>query len=78
MIIHSTAGLIWKISIGMSQYCQYFPESYERFSGRVKVELDLSDYVRKADLKRAIRIDASLLASKTNLTGLKIKVDNLM
>ena len=62
----------------MSQYYQYFPESYERFSGRVKVELDLSDYVREADLKRAIRIDASLLASKTNLTGLKIKVDNLM
>ena len=62
----------------MSQYCQYLPESYERFSGRVKVELDLSDYVREADLKRAIRIDASLLASKTNLTGLKIKVDNLM
>ena len=44
----------------------------------VKVELDLSDYVGKADLKGAIGIDASLLASKTNLTRLKVKVDNLM
>ena len=27
--------------------CQYFPKWFERFGGNVKVELDLSNYVRK-------------------------------
>ena len=29
---------------------QYFPELYDRFGGKVKVELDLSNYAAKADM----------------------------
>ena len=54
---------------------QYFPEPYER--GNVKVQLDLSNYAMKAHLKGATSIDTSTLASKTDLAGLKTKVDNL-
>ena len=56
---------------------QNFPEPYECFSGNVKVELELSDYATKADLKGAISIGTSTFASKTDLVGLKTKVDNL-
>ena len=30
---------------------QYFPKPYDRFGGNIKVELDLSNSVTKADLK---------------------------
>ena len=56
---------------------QYFPEPYERSNGNVKAELDLSNYATKADLKGATGIDTSTLPSKTNLTSLKTKADNL-
>ena len=41
----------------------HFPKLYGRFGG--KVELDLSNYKRKRDLKGATRIDASNFASKS-------------
>ena len=56
---------------------QYFPEPYERSGENVKVELDLPKYARKADLKEATGIDLSVLASKTSLSCLKTKVNNL-
>ena len=56
---------------------QYFPEPYVHSGGKVKVELDSSNYVRKADLKGATGIDTSRLAPKTELAGLKTKVDEL-
>ena len=57
---------------------QNFPERYKRCSdGNVKVELDLSNYVMKADLKGATCIHTSMLASEIDLASLKIKVDNL-
>ena len=34
------------------------------FGGRVEVELDLSNYATKADLKNAIGVDTSKLAKK--------------
>ena len=43
---------------------QYFPESYERSTGNVKTELDLSNYAKKADLKGTTGIDTSTLPSK--------------
>ena len=48
-----------------------FPEPYESSSENVKVELDLSSYVTKSDLKEAniyagIKNIFSLLASKIN------------
>ena len=56
---------------------QYFHETYEHSDGNVKVELSVSNYTTKANMKRATIIDTSTLASKTELTGLKTKVDNL-
>ena len=56
---------------------QYFHETYEHSDGNVKVELSVSNYTTKANMKRATSIDTSTLASKTELTGYKTKVDNL-
>ena len=43
----------------------------------VKVELDLSNYVTKADLKNAAGVDTSDFAKKTDLASLKSDVDKL-
>ena len=43
----------------------------------MKVELDLSYYVTKADLKGKIDTDIFSMALKTDLPSLKNKVDNL-
>ena len=56
---------------------QHFSQPYKRFGGNVKIELDLSNYATKADLKGAIIIDTSTLATKTDLASLKTKVDNM-
>ena len=45
--------------------------------GRVKVELDLSNYARKSDLKKATGVDTSSFAKKTDLAGLKSEIDKL-
>ena len=44
---------------------EYFPEP-KSLEGRVKVELDLSNYVAKADLKNATGIDSSSFAKKVD------------
>ena len=55
---------------------QLFPPY--RSSGRnIKVELDLSSYATKIDLKKVSHVDVSSFASKTNLAGLKTEVDKL-
>ena len=41
------------------------------------MELDLSSYATKTDLKNVTHIDASSFASKTNLASLKTKVDKI-
>ena len=43
----------------------------------VKVELDLSDYATKTDLKNATEIDTSSFAKKVDLASLKSNLDNL-
>ena len=49
---------------------QYFPPY--RSSGRhIKVELDLSNYGTKTDLKNLAHVNVSSSASKTNLASLK-------
>ena len=64
MIIRLIVRLIKKTLYKMSQY---FPKPSDRFGGNIKVELDLSNYATKADLKGATRVDTSNLASKSNL-----------
>ena len=47
-------------------------------SGRnIKVELDMSSYATKADLKNVTHVDVSNFALKTNLDNLKTEVDKI-
>ena len=55
---------------------EYFPEP-KSSGGRVKVELDLSNYATKADLKNATGVDTSKFAKKLNLASLKSNVHKL-
>ena len=47
---------------------KYFPP-YNNSSKKIKVELDLSNYAMKQDIKDITHIDASGFASKTNLAA---------
>ena len=53
---------------------EYFPERKSSY-GRVKVELDLSNYARKADLKNARGVDTSKFAKQVDLANSKSTVD---
>ena len=55
---------------------QYFPEP-KSLGGKVKVELDLSNYATKADLKNATGVDTSDFAKKTDSANLKSDIDKL-
>ena len=50
---------------------------YKSSSKNVKVELDLSNYATKNDLKNITHVDVSGFASKTNLAALKTEVDKI-
>ena len=58
------------------QISEYFPKS-KSLGGRVKVELDLSNYTTKADFKNATGVDTSKSAKKVDLAILKNEVDKL-
>ena len=53
----------------------YLP--YKSSSNNVKVELDLTNYATKTDLKNITHVDVSSFASKTNLAALKTEVDKI-
>ena len=55
---------------------QYFPQ-YESSSKNIKVELDLSNYATKDDVKNITHVDVTSYASKTNLAALKTEVDQI-
>ena len=54
----------------------YYPP-YKSSSNNIKVELDLTNYGRKTDLKNIRHVDVCSFASKTNLTALKTEVDKI-
>ena len=54
----------------------YYPP-YKSSSNNIKVELDLTNYATKADLKNITHTDVSSFASKTNLSALKTEVDKI-
>ena len=54
----------------------YYPP-YKSSSNNIKVELDLSNYATKNDLKNITHVDVSSFASKTNLVALKTEVDKI-
>ena len=54
----------------------YYPP-YKSSSNNVKVELDLTNYATKTDLRNITHVDVSSFASKTNLAALKTEVDKI-
>ena len=54
----------------------YYPP-YKSSSNNIKVELDLSNYATKNDLKNITHVDVSSFASKTNLAALKTELDKI-
>ena len=56
-----------------SQY--YPPDKVSR--NNIKVELDLTNYATKTDLKNITHVDVSSFASKTNLAALKTEVNKI-
>ena len=55
---------------------QYFP-LYKSSGRNIKVELDLSNYATKNELKNLTHVVVSSFASKRNLVSLKTEVDKL-
>ena len=55
---------------------QYFPP-YRSHGGDIKVELDLSSYATKQDLKNITHTYVSRFATKQDLSALKGEVDKL-
>ena len=55
---------------------QYFPP-YNNSSNNIKVELALSNYATKDDVKNITHVDVSSCATKTNLTALKTDEDKI-
>ena len=55
----------------------YIPESYTRNENNIKVELDLSNYATKSDLKIDAAVNTSDFVMKADLTRLKSDVDKL-
>ena len=55
---------------------QYFPP-YNNSSNNIEVELDLSNYATKDNVKNITHVDVSSYATKTNLVALKTEVDKI-
>ena len=55
---------------------QYFPKPFNsRFGDSIKVNIDLSSYATKTDLKNVTHVETSCFALKANLASLKTEVD---
>ena len=54
----------------------YYPP-YKSSRNNIKVELDLSNYATKDDVKNITHVDVSSYATKTNLAALKTEVDKI-
>ena len=52
-------------------------QPYKSSSNNVKVELDLTNYATKDDVKNITHVDVSSYATKTNLAALKTEVDKI-
>ena len=56
---------------------QYFPKPYEYSGGDINVNVDLSNYATKADIKNISHMDTSSFTLETNLANLKTEVVKL-
>ena len=70
-ILLTTVTLIKKISL---YKMSYFSEPYAR-TYKIEIELDLSNYATKSDLKNATGVDTSQFAKKADLVSLKLSAD---
>ena len=55
----------------------YFPDPYTRSKSKIKVELDLSNYVTNSDLRNVTDVDTSQFAKRTDLASSKSDVNKL-
>ena len=55
---------------------EYFPEP-KSFGGKVKVELELSNYAAKADLKNVTGVNTLKFAKRIDLASLKSNIEKL-
>ena len=69
--------MFYKRTIIVDNYKMSYYPPYKSFSNNVKVELDLTNYATKTDLKNITHADVSSFASKTNLAALKTEVDKI-
>ena len=67
-MIKNYKGVYYKMS--------YYP-LYKSSNNNVEVELDLTNFATKTDLKNITHVDVSSFASKTNLAVLKTEVDKI-
>ena len=73
-----TTQLIVGLIKGILLYkMSYFPVAYTCSKNKIKVELDLSNYATKSDLKNTTSIDTSNFAKKADLFHLWLEVDKL-
>ena len=56
---------------------EYFPKSLRSFGRNINLNVDLSNYATKTNLKNVAHVDTSSFALKTNLVNLKTEVDKL-
>ena len=54
---------------------QYFPRACEPFGEDINVKVDLSNYATKIYLKKVVGFDTSNLAAKSDLTSLKVEIN---
>ena len=69
--------MILLVAITLYKMSQYFQKPYEPFGGEINVEVDLSNYATKADIKNISHVDTSRFALKTNLASLKTEINKL-
>ena len=56
---------------------QSFVKPYKRSGRNVKVEMDLTNYTPKSDLKKVKNVDTSKFAKKADLSTLKLYIYEL-
>ena len=56
---------------------QYFHKPYEPYGGDINVNVDLSNYATKTDLKNISHIEVSSYALNSDLASVKTEVDKL-
>ena len=90
IIIHLIVGLIKKtwcdsivrvlktlVALQRVKMSKFFPKSFRGFGRNINVQLDLSNYATKSDIKNISHVDTSSFVLKTNLANLKTEADKL-